>query len=123
MKPKHVGDINDTNDSVNELIVLLNQDNNDDAVGDIYETQEFKTYNSFQESFSVWTKLNNHPMKITCSTKEGGSNDNFPFSLIVFSCKHAGKPRIRGDGKTPSAKLSSLFVSCSCTTTVGQNQQ
>ena len=76
----------------------------------IVEGQTFSSYDEFSISYDDWCTTNNHPMKTDSSKKNDEESNLFPYRQIRFSCKHAGKARIRGEGKRPVQ----AYFACEC---------
>ena len=78
------------------------------------EGQVFKSFKEFKCKFDAWCAQNNHPMKTdSCKKKTEDKSlcqSDFPFQQIRFTCKHSGKPRIRGQGKRPVQ----AYLPCEC---------
>ena len=118
--------------SVDEIIELLNckenknnenlsnssctnttENNISDEPVSLSEGQVFESYKEFKSKFDNWCIQNNHPVKTDSSKKtedKSISHSDFPFQQIRFTCKHAGKPRIRSQGKRPLQ----AYLPCEC---------
>ena len=74
----------------------------------LFEGQTFPSYTAFKQVhvYETWCFENNHLMKVDSSHKNDIESTLFPYRQIRFSCKHAGKPRIRGEDQA--------FLACEC---------
>ena len=102
----------DTNNPANlETNSKCEEDNSaEKKVVQLVEGQTFSSYEEFKNEFDTWCDQNNHPMKTDSSVKNDEESLSFPYRQIRFACKHAGKPRIRGEGKRPVQ----AYLACEC---------
>ena len=117
--------------SVAEIIELLNCKDNKDSIAkenigcetstennftetvELSEGQVFKTYGEFKTKFDAWCVQHNHPVNINSSKRtedKSLSETDFPFQHIRFTCKDAGKPRVKSHGK----RRVQVYLPCEC---------
>ena len=87
--------VNTSSDSVNQ-IRLIGGGNESYKMksGDM-----FSSFNEFRNKFEIWYQDKCLPMKIGGSQKLPNSSPAFPYQMVRFLCKRAGKPRSRGQAK------------------------
>ena len=89
--------VNTSPDSSNEIRLIGGGSEN-------YEIKSGDTFSSFDEfrnKFEIWCQDKCFPMKIGGSEKLPNSSPAFPYKMVRYLCKHAGKPRSRGQAKRP----------------------
>ena len=103
--------------SMDEVIHLLNSKDENLPEEDTKSGSKIRdeivsfSYTDFKVKFDLWCSQHNHPMRTDSSVKnEDKSQTSFPFRQIRFTCKHSGKPRVRGQGKRPVQ----AYMPCEC---------
>ena len=89
--------VNTSPDSSNKIRLIGDGSEN-------YEIKSGDTFSSFDEfrnKFEIWCQDKCFPMKIGGSEKLPNSSPAFPYKMVRYLCKHAGKPRSRGQAKRP----------------------
>ena len=71
------------------------------GVDEIKSGDTFSSFDEFRKRFEYWCQAKCFPMKIGGSEKLANSTPAFPYKMVRYLCKHAGKPRVRGQAKRP----------------------
>lgn len=62
---------------------------------------KFASFHEFKTKFDLWCEVHGFPMRIGGSEKLANSTPSHPYKSVRYQCKHAGKPRLRGNAKRP----------------------